>query len=171
MNLSYNSRLQTDSIRFVGWANRKLCSLAEGIAEKYPAYFGFECKNPKQYPSAGHLYSQSSTSTLMTWTSTGLAIWPAACYLPKAKILNFNNYQLDEFPGSGIIKSSDDEIYIIIPEQYDDWRKLPEMSPTEYILFIEDKLPKFIDKLIKNKMNIDKMFKEHIIREAASKYD
>ena len=169
MNLSYNSRLQTESMKFVGWANRKLCSLAERIAEKYPEYFGFECKNPDKYPSAGHLYSQSSTSTLMTWTSTGLALWPAACYLPKAKLMNFNNYALD-CNDSGIIKS-DDDIYYILPEQYDVWQKLPEMTRTERILFIEDRLPGFVDKLVKGKMNIDKMFKEHVIREAAAKYD
>lgn len=171
MNLSYNSRLQPGSMKFVSWANRKLSSLAERIAEKYPEYFGYECKNPAQYPSAGHLYERSTTSAMMTWTSTGLGLWPAACYLPKAKMMNFNNYDLAFNTNSCIIKSSDDEIFYILPEKFDDWQKLPEMTKTECILFIEDKLPKFIDELIKNRLNIDKMLKEKEIREAAAKYD
>ena len=171
MNLSYNSRLLPASIERIEHINKKLCSLAERIAEKYPVYFGYECKIPTRYPYAGHLYSRSSSSTMMTWTSTGLSIWPVACYMPKAKIMNFNNYQLDYFTGSRIIISSDYEIYFIIPEKFDDWQKLPEMSQAERILFIEDKLPMFIDELVKDKLNIDKMFKEHKIREAAAKYE
>ena len=170
MNLDYDARFKPSGMKFVAWANRKLCSLAEQIAEKYPACFGFECKNEDKFPHAGHLYERSTTSMMMTWTSTGLNLWPAACYLPKGKMMNFNNYELDYY-NSGIIKSSDDEVYFILPEKFDDWRKLPEMSPTERILFIEDKLPTFIDKLIKDRMNIDKMFKEKVIREAAAKYD
>lgn len=170
MNLSYNSRLLPISIERVEWANRKLGFLAERIAEKYPEYFGYECKNPTQFPHAGHVYSRSSSSTMMTWTSTGLSIWPVACYMPKAKIMNFNNYQLDYCTDSRIIKS-DDEIYFIIPEKFEDWQKLPEMTQTERILFIEDRLPGFIDELVKDKLNIDKMFKEHKIREAAAKYE
>lgn len=167
MNLNYNSRLLPKSVEFVAWANRKLCSLAERIAEKYPEYFGYECKNPTRYPSAGHLYSRISGSLVMTWTSSGLNLWPVACYMPKAKIMNFNNYQLNYSIDSSIIKS-DDDLYYIIPEKFDDWQKLPEMSQTERILFIEDKLPGYIDELVKDKMNIDKMFKEYEIREAAN---
>lgn len=170
MNLSYNSRLQPESMKFVSWANRKLSSLAERIAEKYPEHFGYECKNPAQYPSAGHLYERSTTSAMMTWTSTGLGLWPAACYLPKVKMMNFNNYDL-KYYNSGISKSSDGEVYYILPEKFDVWQKLPEMTKTECILFIEDELPKFIDELIKDRMIIDKMFKEKEIREAAAKYD
>lgn len=169
MILDYRVRHQPASMKFVAWANRKLCSLAERIAEKYPEYFGYECKNPTQYPSAGHLYERSTTSTMMTWTSSGLNLWPAACYLPKEKMMNFSNY--DDYYISGIIKSSDDSIYFILPEKFDEWQKLPEMTQTERILFIEAKLPKFIDELMKDRFYIDKLLKEKVIREAAEQYD
>lgn len=171
MNLDYGARSQPASMKRVEWANRKLCSLAERIAEKYPEYFGYECKNPNRFPYAGHLYERSTTSTMMTWTSSGLGLWPAACYLPKAKMMNFNNYDLDYYNNSVIIKSSDDEIFYILPEKFDDWQNLPNVPHVERILFIEDKLPKFIDELIKNRMNIDKMLKVKAIKEAAAKYE
>lgn len=171
MNLDYGFRLQPASIHSVEWANRKLSSLAEGIVEKYPDFFVYENKIPNRFPYAGQLGSKSVTSTMMTWTSTGLCIWPDACYFPKANIMNFINYHLDDCPDSGIIKSGDDDIYYILPENYDDWQKLPKMSHTERILFIEYNLPKCIDKIIKDKFYIDKLLKEKVIREAAEQYD
>lgn len=170
MNLDYGARFQPASMKAVEWANRKLCLLAEGIAEKYPGVFAYDSKNPDRFPYAGHLRELSTSSMMMTWTSSGLNLWPAACYLPKGKMMNFNNYDLDYY-NSGIIKSSDDEVYFILLEKFDEWRKLPEMTQTERILFIEYNLPRFIDELIKDRLNIDKMFKEKVIREAAAKYD
>lgn len=175
MNLIYDLDLDygvNASMKSVEWANRKLGSLAERIAEKYPDLFIYENKKPNMYPYAGQLCSKSASSILMTWTSSGLSLWPSACYLPKAKMLTFNNYQFDDFDFeiSGILTDGDDAYYII-PENYNDWRKLPFMSHAERILFIEDKLPKFIDKLIKDEMHINNLLKEKAIREAAAKYD
>lgn len=170
MNLDYGARLQPASMKTVEWANRKLGLLAERIVEKYPDFFIYENKNPNRFPYGGQLCAKSVQSTMMMWTSTGLCIWPAACYIPKSKIMNFNNYNLplDDY-GNGIITDGDG-IYFILPENYNDWVKLPKMSHTERILFVEDRMPEFIDKLIKDKMNIDKMLKETEIREAAAKY-
>ena len=171
MNLDYHSRLQPESMKYVDWANRKLCLLAERISEKYPEHFAFECKNPTMYPHAGHLYSQSTASQMMSWTSTGLSIWPIAFYLPYEKKMTFNNYTLNDIDDSCTVMKSSDEIYLIFPEKYSKWRKLPDMSPTERILYIEEKLPAAVDKIIKEKNKIDKMIKEQEIRGAAAQYD
>ena len=171
MNLDYNARLQSASMKSVEWANRKLSSLAEGIAKKYPDFFVYENKNPNWFPHAGQLVAKSVQSTMMTCPSTGLCIWPAACYIPKAKIMNFNNYNLSHNDSDSGIITDDGEIFFIIPENYADWGKLPGMSHTERILFIEHRLPEFIDKIVKDKSYIDKWLKAREIKEAAAKYD
>ena len=171
MNLDYHFRPQQASVKSVEWANRKLSSLAERIAEKYPDFFVYENKIPNKFPYAGQLVAKSVQSTMMTWTSTGLCIWPAACYIPKAKIMNFNNYDLHHNDSNSSIITDNEEIFYIIPENYADWEKLPGMSHTERILFIEHRLPEYIDKIVKDKFYIDKWLKAREIKEAAVKYD
>lgn len=172
MNLDYRVSLgQPAPMKYVQWANRKMSSLAEQISEKYPEYFRYECKNPTMYPFGGHLSSRSTESQMMTWTSTGLSIWPVAFYLPYEKKMTFNNYTLNDIDDSYTVMKSSDEIYLIFPEKYSKWRNLPTMTKAERILFIEEKLPAAVDKIIKEKIKIDKMLKEQEIKEAAAKYD